>query len=149
MKTLFFLTVCLSTATSAISQKLDIPLFEQLTTKSVASLDRYMIDYYGYEKIQNRQEDQLNKYGRTYHNDLENTIVVTVIPSKEDANAIDISLAKNYNVQEIKDQLLSQGYTYTGLENFEFSKFRKQSLMFLVSEIPSDEGKTQVKVISK
>ncbi|HUH27880.1 hypothetical protein [Gelidibacter sp.] len=77
---------------------------------------------------------------------MDNTIVITVILSKDDSNDLDISLAKNYKVQDIKDKLLSQGYTYTGFENFEFSGFKKDKSVVLVSEIPSEEGKTQVKV---
>ncbi len=147
MKNILSLVLCLSIATTALSQNLDITLLENLTTKSFASIDTYMIDYYGYEKIKSQNEDLQNKYGRTYKHDLDNTIVITVISSKDDSNALDISLAKNYKVQEIKDKLVSQGYTYTGLENFEFSEFKKDKSVFLVSEIPNEEGKTQVKVI--
>src|SRR5690606_13253479 len=117
MKHIFSLVFCFSIATTAISQNLDITLLENLTTKSIASIDTYMMDYYGFEKIQNQNKDLQKKYGRTYKNDLDNTIVISVIPSKDDSNALEISLAKNYDVQEIKDKLLSQGYTYTGLEN--------------------------------
>lgn len=147
MKNIFSLVLCLSIATTALSQNLDITLLENLTTKSFASIDTYMVDYYGYEKIKNQKEDLQNKYGRTYKHDLDNTIVITVISSKDDSNDLDISLAKNYKVQEIKDKLLEKGYTYTGLENFEFSEFKKDKSVFLVSEIPNDDGKTQVKVI--
>ncbi|RXJ52602.1 hypothetical protein [Gelidibacter gilvus] len=147
MKNILSLVLCLSIATTALSQNLDITLLENLTTKSFASIDTYMIDYYGYEKIKNQKEELQNKYRRTYKHDLDNTIVITVISSNDDSNALDISLAKNYKVEEIKDKLLAQGYTYTGLENFEFSEFKKDKSVFLVSEIPNEEGKTQVKVI--
>ena len=147
MKNILSLVFCVSIATTSLSQNLDITLLENLTTKSFASIDTYMIDYYGYEKIKNQKEELQNKYGRTYKHDLDNTIVITVISSNDDSNALDISLAKNYKVEDIKDKLVSQGYTYTGLENFEFSEFKKDKSVFLVSEIPNEEGKTQVKVI--
>lgn len=147
MKNSLSLVLCLSIATAALSQNLDITLLENLTTKSFASIDTYMVDYYGYEKIKNQKEDLQNKYGRTYKHDLDNTIVITVISSKDDSNDLDISLAKNYKIQEIKDKLLEKGYTYTGLENFEFSEFKKDKSVFLISEIPNDDGKTHVKVL--
>ncbi|MCL8008510.1 hypothetical protein [Gelidibacter japonicus] len=149
MKKLLTLALCLSLSNIALSQDLDIVLLENLTTKSFASSDKYMIDYYGFEKIRNNKDNLQNTYGRTYKHDLDNTIVITVMSSNDTSNELDVSLAKNYKVQEIKDKLVSQGYTYTGLENFEFSEFKKDKSVFLVSEIPNEDGKTQVKVISE
>lgn len=54
-----------------------------------------MTDYYGYEKIQNHKDERQLKYGKTYKHELDNTIVITVIASKDVSNALDISLAKN------------------------------------------------------
>lgn len=149
MKKLLTLALCLSLSNIALSQDLDIVLLENLTTKSFASSDKYMIDYYGFEKIRNNKDNLQNTYSRTYKHDLDNTIVITVMSSNDTSNELDVSLAKNYKVQEIKDKLVSQGYTYTGLENFEFSEFKKDKSVFLVSEIPNEDGKTQVKVISE
>lgn len=149
MKNVLAIIFSLFLATTTFSQNLDITLLENLTTKSFGSIDRYMTDYYGYQKIQNHTDELQHKYAKTYKHDLDNTIVITVMASKDDSNALDISLAKNYDVQEIKDKLVSKGYTYTRLENFEFSEFKKDKSVFLVSEIPSDNGTTQVKVISE
>lgn len=149
MKKILTLALCLFLANTALSQNLDIILLENLTTKSFASLDKYMIDYYGFKKIRNNKDDLQSTYGKTYKHDLDNTVVITVMSSDDKSNALDVSLAKNYDVQEIKDQLVSQGYTYTGLENFEFSEFKKDKSIFLVSEIPNEDGKTQVKVKSE
>ncbi|MBO3097063.1 hypothetical protein [Gelidibacter pelagius] len=149
MKKFLTLALCLSLANAALSQDLDITLLENLTTKSFASLDKYMIDYYGFKKIRNNKDDLQSTYGKTYKHDLDNTVVITVMSSNDKSNALDVSLAKNYDVQEIKDQLVSKGYTYTGLENFEFSEFKKDKSVFLVSEIPNEDGKTQVKVKSE
>ncbi|MBA6152201.1 hypothetical protein [Gelidibacter maritimus] len=149
MKKILTLALCLSLANTAMSKNLDIILLENLTSKSFASLDRYMIDYYGFEKIRNNKDNLQSTYGKTYKHDLDNTVVIKVISSNDTSNVLDVSLAKNYNVQEIKDQLISKGYTYTGLENFQFSEFKKNKSVFLVSEIPSEDGKTQVKVASE
>lgn len=149
MKKILTLALCLFLANTALSQNLDIILLENLTTKSFASLDKYMIDYYGFKKIRNNKDDLQSTYGKTYKHDLDNTVVITVMSSNDTSNELDISLAKNYKVQEIKDKLVSKGYTYTGLQNFEFSEFKKDKSVFLVSEIPSEDGKTQVKVTSE
>lgn len=102
MKKLLTLALCLSLSNIALSQDLDIVLLENLTTKSFASSDKYMIDYYGFEKIRNNKDNLQNTYGRTYKHDLDNTIVITVMSSNDTSNELDVSLAKNYRFKKLK-----------------------------------------------
>lgn len=148
MKKMLPLIALLFLTTSAISQKLDFILFDTLTKKPIATMDDYLIDYYGYEKLNSNEEGTLKTYARTYNDDLDNTIVITVQSETDGPNIVEVTLAQNYGVFEIKDQLISQGYKYMGTKNFEFAEFIKDSTTFLVATIPNEYGRTQIKVLA-
>jgi hypothetical protein len=40
-------------------------------------------------------------------------------------NTIDLSIAKNYNIRKVKDQLISQSYDHNGLNEYAFTVSKK------------------------
>ena len=146
-KTITIITLLILTS-SAFSQNLNFELLEKLTKISIISIDDYMIEGYGFKKIEIKEDDRKRKYARYYDNDYDNTIVITILLPKTKLNVLNISVAKNYNIRKIKDELLSRGYEYEGTNEMGLLIFKKENSVFLFSKEPNKSGATQIMVIS-
>ena len=149
MKNTFLLFCLLFLTNSAFSQKLDFKLIDKLTKISFVSIDEYMVEGYGFEKLEKKSEERKRTYARYYENDFNNTIIISVVNPKDTPNVLDISLAKNYDIREIKDELLTLGYEYNGSNEYGFVIYKSEKTAFLISKEPNKAGATQIMVITE
>ena len=149
MKNTFLLFCLLFITNSAFSQKLDFKLIDKLTKISFVSIDEYMVEGYGFEKLEKKSEERKRTYARYYDNDFNNTIIITVVNPKDTPNVLDISLAKNYDIREIKDKLLTLDYEYDGSNEYGFVIYKNEKTAFLISKEPNKAGATQIMVITE
>ena len=149
MKKIILCIILISIANNAFSQKLDYTLLNKLTKISVHEVDEYMINYYGFEKIESKSGINEMTYGRYYDHNLDNSIVISISFVKDKPNRLELFIAKNYDIQIIKKELIYQGYHEHSLLDFEFATFKKEKSTVLVSIIPNEFGKSKIKFISK
>ncbi|MDP9954790.1 hypothetical protein J2X97_000427 [Epilithonimonas hungarica] len=129
------------------SQKLDFKLLDQLTELSFVSIDEYMTEGYGFRILESKARERT--YVRNYNNDFDNAIIITVLRPENQKNILDIVIAKNYNVREIKDNLLSRGYEYNGNNGYGFIVYKKEKSTYLISKEPNKTGATQIMVFTE
>lgn len=148
---------------SIYSQEFDFNLMEKLTNISFFSVDDFMIEGYGYKKIKEENDGLKRVYARYYDKDFDNTIIITIHKAPEPTekivngkkyfqmkpNFIEISVAKNYNIREIKDILLSIGFEYIGTHEIGLTAFKKDKFTYLFAKEPNEVGATQIMLITE
>lgn len=149
MRKLITFILCLCFANFINAQKLDLNLIDKLVKMSFVSMDEYMVEGYGFDKLEKESEKRINAYARKYENDYNSTIIVKIYNSKDTPNVIEIFLAKNFNIRDIKDNLLSRGYEYNGSNKYGFVVYKKGKSTYLFSEKPNDVGASQIMVITE
>lgn len=131
------------------SQKFDLNMMEKLTRISFTSIDNFMIDGYGFNKIKEENNGFNRTYARFFDNNYDNTIIISVIYLKDKPNMLDISVAKNYNIRSIKDKILDNGYEYNGTNPYGLIIFKKGKFAYLIAKEPNKVGATQIMLINQ
>lgn len=135
-------------------------MIEKLTNIAFhSSLDDLMVHGYGFKKIKEENDGLKRVYARYYNNDWENTIVISILKSpnpiekeknglkhfEKKPNILDVSVAKNYNITSIKDNILSRGFEYMGIdEDLGLIVYTKGKYSYLVAKKPNKNGWTQI-----
>jgi len=148
---------------SLYSQEFDLNLMEKLTNISFFSVDDFMIEGYGYKKIKEEDDGLIRVYARYYNEDFDNLIIITIHKAPEPIekvvngekyfqmkpNFIEVTVAKNYNIREIKDNLLSIGFEYIGTHEIGLTAFKKDKFTYLFAKQPNEAGATQIMLITE
>lgn len=148
MKNTFLLTIFLL-SNLTFAQELDFKLLDRLTRISFLAIDEFMVEGYGFEKLEKKSEERKRTYARYYDEDFNNIIIISVLNPHDKPNVLDITLAKNYNIRKIKDELLKLGYEYHGSNDYGFVIYRNAKTSFLISKKPNTAGGTQIMVITE
>jgi len=149
MKKIILCLILISITKNTFSQQLDFPLLNKLTKISINDVDEYMINYYGFEKIESKSETNVMTYGRYYNHDLDNSIIISISFVDDKRNTLELLMAKNFDIQTIKKELIKRGYQKHSLIDFEFVTFKKEKSTVLVSIIPNEFGKSKIRFISE
>ncbi|WCO00245.1 hypothetical protein [Psychroserpens ponticola] len=149
MKKIIICIILISIAENTFSQQLDFPFLNKLTKISIDEVDDYMINYYGYEKIESKSETNVMTYGRYYNHDLDNSIMISISFKDDKPNTLELLIAKNFDIQTIKKELIKRGYKKQSLIDFKFVTFKKEKSTVLVSIIPNEFGKSKIRFISE
>jgi hypothetical protein len=147
MKKIIPLILFLTVFSSVYSQEFDIELMKKLSKISFYSIDNFMKDGYGYKKIGN--EDGKRTYARTYSDDYEDTIIISVVSPKGKPNQLEIYLAKNFDIQSVKDIIRKDGYEYHNTNEYGLIVFKKEKSMFLISKEPAKNGANQLLMMNE
>jgi len=149
MKQIITLILFLTLTNSIFAQEFNFKMLEKLTTISFVSIDKYMTNIYGFEKINEEDEGRKRTYARFYKDNYDNTIIISVISPKDKPNVLDISVAKNYDIRSIKDEILSREYEYKGTNKYGFIVFKKDKSTFLIGQKPNESQATQIMLINE
>ncbi|MGG5601273.1 hypothetical protein ACPDHJ_15960 [Myroides sp. C8-3] len=149
MRKSFLLIAFLLLTNLTFAQDFDFKLIDKLTKISFVSIDELMIEGYGFKKLEKDSEERKRTYARYYDGDFNNTIIISVLNPKDTPNVLDISLAKNYDIRKIKDELLKLDYEYNGSNEYGFVIYKNEKTAFLISKEPNNVGATQIMVITE
>ncbi|WP_411766533.1 hypothetical protein [Winogradskyella sp. A3E31] len=149
MKKIVLCIFLISIANNTFSQQLDFPFLNKLTKISINDVEEYMINYYGFEKIESKSQANVMTYGRYYNHDLDNSIIISISFVDDKPNTLELSIAENYDIKAIKKELIKRGYKKHPLIDFEFVTFKKEKSIVLVSIIPNEFGKSKIKFVSE
>lgn len=131
------------------SQDFDFKLIDKLTKISFWSIDEFMVEGYGFKKLEKKSEERKRTYARYYDGDFNNTMIISVLNPKNTPNVLDISIAKNYNIRKIKDELLRLEYEYIGSNEYGFLIYKNANTAYLISKEPNKAGATQIMVVTE
>ena len=149
MRKLITFILCFCFANFINAQKLDLNLIDKLVKMSFVSMDEYMVEGYGFEKLENKSDERTSTYARKYNNDYNSTIIIKVLNPKDTPNVIEIFLAKNFNIRDVKDELLSRGYEYNGSNKYGGIVYKKRKSVYVISKEPNEVGATQIMVLTE
>ncbi|WP_298782385.1 hypothetical protein [uncultured Polaribacter sp.] len=116
---------------------------------SFVPMDEYMVEGYGFKKLKNVSDERTNTYARKFNNDFNSSIIVKVLNPKDTPNVIEIFLTKNFNVRDIKDDLLSRGYEYNGINKIGYIVYKKSKSAYAISKEPNNKGITHIMVLTE
>lgn len=131
------------------AQKLDLNLIDKLAKMSFVSMDEYMIEGYGFKKLENVSDERTNAYARYFNNDFNSSIIIKVLNPKDAPNVVEIFLAKNFDIRDLKDDLLSRGYEYNGSNDYGYIVYEKPKSIYTISKEPNDKGITHIIVFTE
>lgn len=146
----FFLSVILLLFVNIIySQNIDFNLIHKLINTSFVTIDDLMTEGYGFKKFESESDDNKRQYGRNYNGDFDNAIIITVLNSKLKSNSLELILAKNYNIRDIKDKLLEYGYEYYGSNEYGLVLYKYEKTIWAIAKEPNKVGATQIFIMTK
>lgn len=143
-----FLILMIFLCQYSFSQKFDVEFLERLTKISFVSIDEYMIEGYGFEKVEEENNGRQRTFIRTYNENWDNLILIEISSPKDKPNILDIRVGKNYNIRSIKDNIISSDYEYDGTNKLGFAVYKKDKSTFIISKEPNEAGATQIMLIS-
>ena len=127
------------------SQNLNLKLLDQLTNIPFSEIDEVMINGYGFYKMETK-EKATKMFAKIYDNDVEKIIVIRIIKIDNfPRNALSVNVAKAYSIRKIKDNLVQEGFLYSGSKGG-LSIYKKNDILYLIANKPNDVGATQILV---
>lgn len=155
-----------STTSSSILplQEFDFKLVDKLSEIKRSSIDDYLVQGYGFKKIEERSEDRKRVFFRMYKNMEDNAIGITVVFPKDQPNFLIMNLAKGYNIDDIKVELLEMGneYLHRDKENLSealskeemnlidsFLVYTKDNRTYSIGKEPNEVGATEILILNK
>lgn len=131
-------------------QNLNIKFVEQITKVSFLDIDNVMINGYGFIKVSDEDNGNKKKYAKIPDDSDDNAIFITLFkPKNEPINTLSIFLAKNYNIQKIKRDLMENEFLYLGENKNGFWQYQKEKIVCLISKEPSNIGANQILILYK
>jgi len=133
---------------SSFAQSLNFELFEKLTKIASFSIDEYIVEGYGYEKISGEDDENVRKYGFVQNKNWDKAILVTVrYPKKKGYNAVEIGLGEGYELSEIKKLVTAnEVYKYEGVnKEVGLNIYTKKNLTLLIPQ--KNKAESTIKLI--
>jgi hypothetical protein len=122
---------------------LNLEFLKQISLISFVDIDDVMINGYGYNKIE--EEERAITYVKFKKEDLSDIIIIQIFDSKDDSrNIMDIKVGPSFSMRKIKDDLVDDGFLYGGLNDIGFYIYRKEDIVYLISEEPNESGAHQI-----
>lgn len=132
MRTIFLLFILLPIFT--FSQKFDVKFLENITNISEDSIDEFMLVGYGFLKLDEKKNGLERTYYRFKNNEWASVFMVNVVMPISGYNAVDVSIGESFSMDEIRDEIISNGYSYEGMNDYGFLIYKKNDFVVLVSK---------------
>lgn len=144
MKAKIFTVITFLAITISNAQNLNIKFLEQIADISFVEIDDIMEDGYGYKLVQEDKDGEGRMYIKVPNKDWNSAIMVQIFPTSKPRFTIEIKVGKNYDLQNLKEAVVDNGYLYQGLNKYDFFFYKKDDLNFLISNIPNLKGYRQI-----
>ena len=148
MKKLFtFLLIFLSSF--SYSQNLNVKFLEQIMKVSFLDIEKVMTEGYGFTLIKNDSNGKELKFAKIPDNDIDSAIIITIFDTKFTSNTLDITVAKKFSIEKIKENFIENNYLYVGENKYGFWAYEKNHITTVISKEPNSAGANQIIITYK
>lgn len=134
---LIFFSSCL------FSQNLNVNFLEQILKISFLDIENVMTEGYGFKKIKSENDWKQLKFAKISDGNIDNAIIINIFDAKYSINNLDITVAKNFSIEKIKQNFIENSYLYAG-EKYNFLIYKKEHLGVMISKTPNEAGANQI-----
>ncbi|MEQ3499963.1 hypothetical protein ABMY20_09425 [Tenacibaculum sp. SSH1-16] len=117
---------------------------EELTQISFYSINSYMIEGHGFQLFETKNKGKTRIFARGNPNKHSSIMMIEILSSKKPTHYLNIYLGSDYNISNLKTDILSNGYKFNGWNKYDYLVYNKGSATFLISRKPSEKGITQI-----
>lgn len=112
-----------------------------------SKVENFMVEGYGFEKI--KLEDGL-EFVKVPNDNIDNIILIRIFNgNKFKLNTLEISLAKNYSISDVKQNFIENNYLYIGEFEDVFWFYEKEDVVVMISKKPNKIGANKIIVSTK
>lgn len=142
MKKLFTL-VLIFFSSCLFSQNLNVNFLEQILKISFLEIENVMIDGYGFKKIKSENDGKQLMFAKISDDNIDNAIIINILDTKYQINTLDITVAKNFSIEKIKQNFIEKNYLYAG-DKSNFLIYKKEHIGVMISKEQNEAGANQI-----
>lgn len=137
---LIFFSSCL------FSQNLNVKFLEQIMKISFLDIENVMTEGYGFIRLKSENDGKKLNFVKISDGNIDNAIIINILDARS-MNALDISVAKNFSIEKIKENFIENNYLYAGEDKYGFIVYKKEHVAVLIAKEPNEAGAHQIMII--